>query len=46
MSGRGYYTFKDGKTYKGQFEQDKKHGQGVFTMTDGRKYEGAYSNNK
>lgn len=40
MSGYGITTWIDGRTYEGEFQDDKKHGFGTFTWPDGRKYKG------
>lgn len=38
-------TWKDGRSYKGDFDKDKRHGNGVFTDIDGLKYDGSWHNN-
>lgn len=40
MDGKGYFTWIDGRTYTGDYVDDKKDGWGVFTWPDGRRYEG------
>lgn len=40
MNGVGSYTWKDGRTYVGEYSNDKKHGKGLYTWPDGRRYEG------
>ena len=42
MDGSGVFTWKDGRVYKGEFKNDKKHGQGYIKYPDGRKYKGEY----
>lgn len=31
MEGKGLYKWKDGRSYDGEFKNDKKHGFGIFT---------------
>ena len=40
MDGYGEFTWSDGKKYKGEYLDDKKHGDGVFTWPDGKNYTG------
>jgi hypothetical protein len=42
----GRLVWPDGRTYTGQFKDNKMHGLGVFTWPDGRKYEGEYVDDK
>lgn len=55
MQGKGYYMWKDGRTYDGEYLNDKKHvknllfigqGFGIYKWTDGRIYEGQWENGK
>ena len=46
MHGRGLFTWADGRTYDGEYYDDKKQGYGVFTWPDGRRYEGYWLNGK
>jgi hypothetical protein len=38
--GQGECVWKDGKSYKGEYADDKKNGYGVFTWASGKRYEG------
>ena len=42
MSGEGKMVWSDGRSYEGQFMDDKKSGVGTFTRKDGRKYNGQW----
>jgi len=44
MSGYGYYSWPDGKSYTGSFAHNKMHGQGTLIWKDGKKYEGSFVN--
>jgi hypothetical protein len=46
MDGKGLFAWPDGRTYEGQYLDDKKEGQGTFLWPDGRKYVGAWLNGK
>ena len=46
MNGHGTFTWPDGRTYVGDFVDDKKEGNGNFTWPDGRTYEGGWKNGK
>ncbi len=46
MHGKGKITWPDGKSYTGDYEDDKKHGEGIFEWPDGRKYIGSWKNGK
>ena len=46
MHGEGTFTWPDGRTYAGQFVNDRKEGHGVFTWSDGRTYEGGWKDGK
>lgn len=39
---RGYFTYDDGSTYDGEFENGKVHGKGTYTWGDGTTYEGTF----
>jgi len=43
---KGYYKWADGRTYEGEWFENKMHGKGVFTWADGRKYDGEYKDDK
>ena len=36
MHGLGCLTYKDGSSWKGTFEYNRKHGPGLYTYLDGR----------
>ena len=40
MNGIGLLKWIDGRSYYGEFFEDKKHGFGIFSWQDGRKYIG------
>ena len=40
MEGAGIYTWQDGRSYEGEYKDDKKHGYGIYKWTDGRIYYG------
>lgn len=40
MHGFGFYYWPDGRSFYGQFRDDKKEGFGVYHWQDGRRYEG------
>lgn len=42
MDGQGTLTWKDGKTYTGEFVNDKREGKGKFMWADGRQYIGEW----
>jgi hypothetical protein len=46
MHGKGIIKWKDGKSYDGEYIDDKKHGKGIFEWTDGRKYMGFWNKGK
>ena len=46
MDDFGIYTWQDGRTYEGFYQDDKKHGYGVYTWSDQKKYAGWWSNGK
>ncbi len=46
MQGEGHLTWPDGKSYLGQFWDDKRHGLGKLTYLDGRSYDGPWVNGK
>jgi hypothetical protein len=37
MHGFGIYSWKDGRSYEGNYLMDKKEGYGTYTWADGRK---------
>lgn len=46
MSGFGILKWIDGRYYKGQFSNDKRHGKGEMYYTDGSRYVGNWSQGK
>ena len=40
MHGKGIIKWNDGKSYEGEFVNDKREGNGVFKWKDGRTYDG------
>lgn len=46
MNGKGVYKWEDGRTYEGEYLNDKKHGYGEYTWADGRKYIGQWAEGK
>ena len=40
MHGKGECIWPDGKSYTGEYADDKKNGYGVFKWTNGKTYEG------
>ena len=40
MEGVGIYKWSDGRSYTGEYIDDKKHGYGIYRWQDGRKYTG------
>lgn len=46
MHGKGLLKWNDGRSYEGEFVEDKRHGYGEFTWSDGRKYLGEWRNGK
>ena len=46
MHGFGKFTFADGKTYEGQYFNDKKHGYGIFSWLNSKRYEGWWTDGK
>lgn len=42
MHGIGLCTWTDGRSYFGQYEDDKKHGFGIYRWPDGRCYFGQW----
>ena len=46
MNGYGETIWPDGKSYKGYYLDDKKHGQGVFSWNNRKGYEGEWSMGK
>jgi hypothetical protein len=42
MNGVGETTWPDGKSYKGEYLDDKKHGIGIFNWGNGKQYEGEW----
>ena len=46
MEGYGFYRWADGRTYRGEYNEDKKNGFGLYEWSDGRKYSGYWLNGK
>ena len=46
MNGKGVFTWTDGRSYNGEYVNDKKEGWGVFIWPDGRKFEGYWLGGK
>ena len=46
MDGIGVYTWQDGRSYRGEYKDDKKHGFGIYTWSDGRLYSGHWCRGK
>lgn len=40
--GRGHYKWKDGREYRGEFMNDKRHGKGKMWWPDGAVYQGDF----
>lgn len=38
--------WKDGKSYKGEYADDKKNGFGIFIWSNGKRYEGYWQDGK
>ena len=43
MQGYGIFTWENGRSYKGNYIEDKKEGYGEFFWPDGRKYFGNWN---
>jgi hypothetical protein len=46
MHGFGVHTWEDGRSYEGNYHNDKKHGYGKYKWPDGRVFEGEWVNGK
>lgn len=46
MHGKGFFDWGNGKTYEGEFFEDKKQGQGIFVWPKGIRYEGGWDDNQ
>ena len=46
MEGIGIYKWQDGRSYEGEYRDDKKHGYGIYIWADGRRYSGWWSKGK
>ena len=40
MNGFGIFLWKDGRSYKGEYKDDKKHNFGIYYGNESKKYEG------
>ena len=43
MHGKGVYTWADGRSYEGDWEENNMHGKGLYAWDDGRSYDEGYS---
>ncbi len=46
MEGKGKFIWPDGRSYEGDYLDDKKHGLGTFKWKDGKMYKGQWGNGK
>ena len=46
INGQGTYTWSDGSTYEGEWNEGKMNGQGKFTWYDSSTYEGEWKDGK
>ena len=46
MQGIGKYHWSDGRSYVGEYMDDKKHGYGTYSWQDARKYQGYWNMGK
>ena len=46
MDGVGVYKWADGRTYIGEYQDDKKNGYGIYKWADGRLYLGSWVRGK
>ena len=46
MERMGVYTWSDGRSYLGEYKDDKKHGYGIYKWNDGRLYLGNWMRGK
>lgn len=46
MHGKGILTWKNGKKYNGEFNNNKREGKGICVWKDGRKYDGMWLDGK
>jgi len=44
MNGYGLFTWKDGRSYRGEYKDDKKSNFGIYLGAEGKKYEGYWDN--
>ena len=42
MLGKGKFMYKNGRSYEGDYVNDKKHGYGVYTWENGSTFEGSW----
>lgn len=42
MNGCGVFLWKDGRSYKGEYKDDKKHNFGMYYGNEGKRYEGMW----
>jgi hypothetical protein len=46
MHGKGLFTWEDGRSYGGDFNENLREGVGIFIWPDSRKYYGNFKNNQ
>jgi hypothetical protein len=46
MNGKGKCVWPDGRTYDGEYVDDKKDGYGVYTWPNNKQYRGYWKNGK
>ena len=46
MNGFGLLTYDDGRSYRGHFQDDQKHGNGIYTWASGKVYNGGWIKGK
>ena len=46
MHGFGVFFWSDGRSYKGYYEADKKHGYGIYSGKNNLRYEGKFRKGK
>ena len=44
LHGEGVFTWPDGRSYRGSYENDAKSGFGIYEWPDGKKFEGQWKN--
>lgn len=46
MHGQGKFTWPDGRSYVGNYENDQKNGYGTFKWRNGKAYQGEWRNGR